>query len=240
MQPETGLSHTPQAAPILLEPSLFYDPPYDRPLEDEFAWHLVKYLSPVTALSYQVKVETACANVWVDFVVEHGGRRIGFECGELDGSTDEGSSVDEPERLRAALILGTGQVDVLYRFQGHDLVHRLHDCLLLVARWDPDLFSTRGQVNLDTLASPEARAHRPLRHETVARIACTPAELAAEDEDVYEGEPFAWPAAEAEAVLVVHRLSRDNPAAWIRDYDRALAHYGVSDDDLGTRWAKTA
>lgn len=217
------------AAPIHTEPSLFYDPPYERPLEDEFAWHLVKYLNPVSALSYQVKVETPCANFWVDFVVAHRGRRFGFECGALDAEVDE-----EQEQLRQALIMGTGQIDVLYRFRGDDLVHRLHDCLLLVSRWDPDLFSDRGQVNLVTLASPEARMHQPLRHETVARVVYAQPE----QEDNYDGEVFEWPTVETPA-LVVHRLCREQPAAWIRDHDRALAYYGVSDDRLSTQWAKT-
>lgn len=227
-----GTTKDGETAQILLEPSLFYAPPYERPLEDEFAWHLVKYLNPVTALDYQVKVETPCAHMWIDFVVEHGGRRIGFECGELEADADE-----RQEQLRAALILGSGQIDVLYRFRGADLAHRLHDCLLLAARWDPELFSARGQINLGTLASPEAQAHRPLRHETVARVGYAHPEA----EDTIDGESFTWPAREGEQpVLVVRRLSRDNPAAWMRDYDRALADYGVSDDDLGRQWAKSA
>ena len=36
------------------EPSLFYAPPYERPIEDEFAWHLVKYLDVRAGLQYQV------------------------------------------------------------------------------------------------------------------------------------------------------------------------------------------
>ena len=62
----------------LVEPSLFYDPPYERPLEDEFAWHLVKYLTPISRLDYQVKCDTAKAKVWVDFVVETGQGTSGF------------------------------------------------------------------------------------------------------------------------------------------------------------------
>lgn len=216
-------------APVLAEPSLFYAPPYERPLEDEFAWHLVKYLNPVTALGYQVKVATPCAHFWVDFVVEHGGRRIGFECGELEAEAD-----DRHERLRAALLVGSGEVDVLYRFRGVDLVHRLHDCLLLAARWDPELFSPRGRLNLDTLASPETQAHRPLRGETVARVAYR----TDEEEGAAEGEAFTWPAPE-QPTLVVHRLSHDNPAAWVRDFDHALAHFGVSEERLSARWGKT-
>ena len=35
--------------------SAFYDPPYDSPIEDIFAWNTVKYLSEQTVLSKQVE-----------------------------------------------------------------------------------------------------------------------------------------------------------------------------------------
>jgi hypothetical protein len=207
-----------EAAHPLVEPSLFYDPPYERPLEDEFAWHLVKYLNPITGLRYQQKVETPCGNFWIDFVVEHGGRRIGFECGDVEAGdeTEEGA-------FREALLLGTGAVDVLYHFRGEDLIYRLHDCLLVAARWDPALFSERGRINLDTLASPEARLCRVGHRDTVVQIS-------------YE-ETEAAPAPDG---VVIRRLSREDPAAWVATYDRALAHYGVSPDRLGGSWAQSA
>ena len=217
----------PEAHPQFLEASLFYDPPYERPLEDEFAWHLVKYLNPITGLRYQVPVETPCANVWVDFVVEHGSRRIGFELGPLD----EAAAEDDQERLRDALVLGAGALDVLYRFRAADLLYRPHDALHLAARWDRTLFSERGRINLQTLASPEARACHPRPHETVARVA-------------YEAPPMedgdlAYPE-DVPGELVVRRLSRAHPGAWMQAYDEALAHFGASDDALGQRWAKSA
>ena len=39
LAPATRLDAPP---PILREPTLFYAPPYDRTVEDELAWHLVK------------------------------------------------------------------------------------------------------------------------------------------------------------------------------------------------------
>ena len=224
-----------EGAHPLTEPSLFYDPPYERPLEDEFAWHLVKYLSPVSGLLYQAPARTPGGTFWVDFVVERGGgsepvRRIGFEIGEGAAAQN-----DEAERLRDALLVGTGALDVLYRFRAPDVLHRLHDCLLLAARRDSDLFTHRGQVNLQTLASPEAAAYRPHHHDATFRLAYAQAE----DLDACEGDAFAWPA-EAPSELVVRRLSHDRPAAWVRDYDRALAHYGISDEELGKEWARSA
>ncbi len=212
----------------LIEPSLFYDPPYERPLEDEFAWQLVKYLRPISGLQYQVKVETPCANVWVDFVVEHGARRIGFEVGTLEDGVDP-----EQEHHRDALVLGSGALDVLYRFRGADLLYRPHDALHLAAAWDADLFTPRGRINLNTLASAEARACHPRPQDTVARV------VYEAPEEVLDGEAFAWPQ-DVPAELIVRRISRANPAAWMRDYDAALAHYGVSDERLGRQWAKSA
>ncbi len=226
-----GLESQEEARHPLIEPSLFYDPPYELPLEDEFAWHLVKYLNPVTALAYQQKIETPCAHFWVDFVVEQGGRRIGFECGNLEEPRDE-----EQERFREALMLGAGGLDVLYRFRAVDLLHRLHDCLYLAARWEKELFSKRGHINLDTLASAEARSCPFRQRDTEVRLSYPAPEV--QDE---EGENHAWPeGGRAPLDLVVHRISRDNPAGWVRAYDQALAHFGVSDDQVGERWARSA
>ncbi len=239
MQETTLFRHTgplllkappPEPHPQFLEPSLFYDPPYERPLEDEFAWQLVKYLQPITGLQYQVKIETPCANVWVDFVVEHGTRRIGFEIGSLHAETDP-----EQEGYRDALVIGSGALDVLYRFRGADLLYRPHDALLLAAAWDADLFTPRGRINLNTLASAEARACRVRPHQTLAQVTYQPPE----QEDEMAGEAFAWPQ-EVPPVLIVRRLSRAHPAAWLRNYDAALVHFGVSDERLSRQWAKSA
>ncbi len=226
---------TPEPHHPLIEPSLFYDPPYERPLEDEFAWHLIKYLRPITGLRYQVKVETPCTNAWVDFVVEHGARRIGFEIGSLDDETDA-----EQERYRDALVIGSGALDVLYRFRAADLLYRPHDALHLAAMWDPSLFSERGRINLHTLASPEARPCRPRPHETIAQVTYDAPALEDDyDREALPDEQASWPQ-EVPPVLVVKRLSRANPGAWLNAYDQALSQFGVSDERLEQRWAKSA
>jgi len=48
--------------------SSMYDPPYESPLEDCFAWALSKYLRPGTNLQKQVEVKTICGDFRVDFV----------------------------------------------------------------------------------------------------------------------------------------------------------------------------
>lgn len=214
----------------LVEPSLFYAPPYEHPLEDEFAWHLVKYLNADSGLGYQVKVRTPVANLWIDFIIEYNNRRVGIEC--------TGLYEDETElNLRDALIVGSGAVDTLYRLRGIDVMYRLHDCLYLVSRWDTELFSRRGLINLNILATPRARDYAPRPDETFVKLEYNDTE----EQDAIEGETFTWPEQPDEAKeLHLRRLNTGFPSAWLRDYDRALAHFGASDDDLGEQWAKSA
>lgn len=138
-----------------MEPSLFYDPPYERPLEDEFAWYLVKYLAPISALHYQTKILLATGErAWVDFVVEREGRLVGFEIGELDDADDY--VMDPATRQRDALVMATGTLDVLYRLRAHDACYHIHDALHIISRIDGALFSPRGRRNLEVLATPLA------------------------------------------------------------------------------------
>ncbi|GAB5521336.1 MAG: hypothetical protein RhofKO_35870 [Rhodothermales bacterium] len=206
--PMSPASLTEPAHP-LVEPSLFYDPPYERPLEDEFAWHLVKYLDPVAGLLYQERVETKAGAFWINFVVETGLRRIGFEVGELDADADT-----QHDHLRDALLVGSDGLDVVYRLRGRDLLYRLHDCLYLVAQWEPKLFSQRGHINLRTLAAPDARAQQPRRSDAILRLS------------------YDAPQADGAPDLILHRTDKQNPASWVRAYDQALVHFGVQPDAL--------
>lgn len=214
---------------LLLEPSLFYDPPYERPLEDEFAWHLVKYVRPIAGLRYQHGVELGSLRCWVDFVVEIGPHRIGFEIGDLEAGEDA-----QAQLYRDALLVGTGAVDVLFRLRAVDVLHRLPDVLVLVAGVQPDLFSERGHVNLRTLATPEARAFRPLPGATPLRLAYPEPPV----DDPTDEAPLPWPVPAAD--LVVRVLRRDQPTAWLRAYDHAVAHFGLTPDQLGGGLAQSA
>ncbi|MEM1128010.1 MAG: hypothetical protein AAGI71_15285 [Bacteroidota bacterium] len=191
----------------LLDPAAGYAPPYERPLEDEFAWHLVKYLAPLAQFEYQASVHAEGLPVWVDFVLTAAdGRRIGFELGELGEGRDFAAHT-----TRDALLMETPSLDVLYRFRGTDLLHRLHDVLYLVSVWDPTLFSERGRINLHTLASRSARACRPTAATTLARIAAADGGVVAEPDADYDTDPA--PEALAPDVLV-KRLHRHHAAPW--------------------------
>lgn len=145
-------------------------PPYPGAVQDELAWHLVKYLREDAVLTSEVEVEIPAgpghgpAFFTLDFVVEvpvgplggpDGGpvRRIAFEAGG-------GRTVQDHERRlrRDATLLAHGAVDTVYRLRGADLAERMEDVLFLASLWDADAFSERGRINLKTLASREARA----------------------------------------------------------------------------------
>jgi len=127
-------------------------PPYDSPLEDTFAYHLAKYAGDDIQIDSQVPANTICRLFLMDFVA-HSPRigRIGIEC---DGKEFHNDSRDE---WRDAMILGTNTVDVIYRVRGSDITHHINDVLYCLAQLEPGLCSERGEINLRTLASSEAR-----------------------------------------------------------------------------------
>lgn len=205
--------------PLLDEPSLFYDPPYETSLHDEFAWHLVKYLKPGSGLRYRVDgPPLADLELTLDFLVEYGPLRVGFMC----GASADGVEVD---RLLDAVRMRHMGVDVLYRLRAGDVERHLHDALLLAAKWDAALFSERGRINLNTLATPEARAARPRPIDTVVTLQ-------------YEGEA-AGPSGPT-ASLRIQRLSQAHPDGWMAAYERARAHFNMPPDSPAQRWARSA
>lgn len=128
-----------------------YSPPYESPLEDLFALNLDKYLAADARISPQVEVQTFCGTYRLDFVGASGdGRSVAFEC---DGT--EYHSLDRDE-WRDAVILGATNLGAIYRFQGPALFYHMEDCLYLLSRWEPRLFSERGQINLERLTTPTA------------------------------------------------------------------------------------
>lgn len=128
------------------------DPPYDSPLEDEFVHNLEKYVGELDSFDPQVAVSTICGRFILDFVARAGERAVGFEC---DGKPYHDRFRDE---WRDAMILGAEAVDTIYRLRGADLYYHMEDCLFVISKLDPWLFSDRGLANLDRLASDEARS----------------------------------------------------------------------------------
>lgn len=188
-----------------------YDPPYAGALQDELAWHLVKYLREDAVLRSETSVERPGSLFTLDFVIEApradgSVRRVGLECGD-------GRSVRDRQRRwhRDASVMATGHLDALVRLRGTDLLHHIHDALYLMSQRDPDLFSERGRINLRTLSSPEARTLR-LRDEQVEALV-----LYALDPEGAETTPerHLWHIANGQVPhVLVRRLSQRHPETW--------------------------
>ena len=195
----------------------FYEPPYAGALQDEFAWHLVKYLREDLRLQAEVPVERPGAFFALDFLVEvpqpdGSFRRVAFECGGANTLADG-------RRLlrRDATVLASGAADVVYRLRGTDLLHHMNDVLYLVSQWEGAAegtpFSERGRINLKTLASPQARALR-LRPEQASVLLTYPLDLESEDL-TEEGERHLWHAAnDLDPFILVRRLDARFADVW--------------------------
>lgn len=186
-------------------------PPYGSPLEDSFAYHLEKYVGDNVQIDSQVPSETICGLFIMDFVA-HSPRigRIGIEC---DGKEFHNESRDE---WRDAMILGTAAVDVIYRIRGRDIAHHINDVLYCIAQLEPGLCSERGETNLRTLASSEAR-----------KLALT------KDEDLYRLD---YTQDEKEGALFLETRRRRVPQGqrrfWQSAYKHALSVGGGKLDDV--------
>ena len=122
-----------------------YSPPYESPIEQIFAWHLVKHLSEDVELTAQHR----SGEYRLDFAASGESIRgiIAFEC---DGREFHDYSLDE-ERDRE--ILERGEVRAIYRLRGTDISSRIHDVLALIAYWDPMLFTPRSHGTIRALRS---------------------------------------------------------------------------------------
>ena len=211
-----------------------YEPPYPGAVQDELAWHLVKVLREEARLRSEVEVEVPASHDWpeagtgpafftLDLVVEvpvgdAGGevRRVAFEAA---GGTSGRALRDHDRRLRRdATLLAHGAVDTIYRLRGSDLLGHMDDVLYLASRWDADLFSERGRVNLATLASAEARAVgvRPEQPSVLVPYALS-------DEDGASAERHLWHVANGQAPhVLVRRLDRRFESVWGPYADRPL------------------
>ena len=129
-----------------------YNPPYNSPIENDFAYHFAnKYAADNINMIPQAEVSTLCGNFILDFLLcTSKGQRVGIEC---DGKEFHDAARDE---WRDALILGENHVDVIYRVRGSDITYHIEDILYLLSRLEPDLFSQRGKINLERLATQEA------------------------------------------------------------------------------------
>jgi hypothetical protein len=124
-----------------------YKPPYDSPIEDIFAYNVVKYLMSDVELIPQYEVSTSRATFRLDFVLKNAlGEKIAVEC---DGKEYHSYINDE---WRDALILGESDIGEIFRFCGEDICFYLPVCLFSILKHHRFLFSQQGKINIITLA----------------------------------------------------------------------------------------
>lgn len=119
----------------------------ESPLEELFIQNLEKYLSSESKIFPQQEVKTIGGNFRLDFLLTIGDKKIAFEC--------DGKEYHDPWRdeWRDALILGSTEIDTIYRFRGMDLHTFLNDCIYLIYYYDPELFNDRYYLNAPQLIS---------------------------------------------------------------------------------------
>lgn len=135
--------------------------PVDGSVDDDWARELAKHLAPGAQPMAAVTVQTMFGPYHLDVLVGLGPLRVGF-------SREGGASRPAFDGLwRDAALIGSGGASVIYRLRSVDILHHLEDCLYVVCRSDPRLFSQRGRTNIDRLASDAIHGCRLPREELV-------------------------------------------------------------------------
>lgn len=130
---------------VIKEVPPLYQPPYDSPIEEIFAWHCTKYLCSSVAFDTQVELDTRHGQFRMDFVLTDADQKVAVEC--------DGHEFHDPFRdeFRDAILLGEDHLETIYHFRGCDLTYHAEDCLWLMSILNPNLFSERGRLNLSQL-----------------------------------------------------------------------------------------
>jgi len=142
-----------------------YTSPFESPLEEVFDHNIIKYLDDRVTLYTQVEINTICGKFRLDFLAQTPkGMKVAFEC---DGKEYHEESRDE---WRDAMILGANEVDAIYRIRGSDITYHVEDIIYIISQWNPEIFSSRGLINLDILASSEIKLRKFNPFETSAIV----------------------------------------------------------------------
>jgi hypothetical protein len=209
------------AAPHYREAALFYDPPYVtgrgeaiQALSDRLGQQLVRHLEPTCGLHGERVALTPRNCFRLDFLIETGDDASDVtRAGLLLGERPE---VEGAPALYDALVVGSGAVDVLVRFDPEGLEAHLADALFLMSERAPTLFERPERLRAETSQGPWTGA---LQGPEV-RISYPPGPV-----EVQPGKLPERPSAPPD--LVMRCLRADAPGAWAEDYRRALHHFDV-------------
>jgi len=119
----------------------------DSPIEDIFYAEVQKLIVPDAVIFRQPECITRNGTFYLDFLIQVGKRRVGFEC---DGK-DFHDNVRDSSRDKA--IIESGYANRIYRLRGRDIVFHFYDAMDLIRVRDRSLFSERGHHIIKSLSS---------------------------------------------------------------------------------------
>ncbi len=127
-----------------------------NPLELMFINALKIHLSDQTKISFQHEVNTLAGKFSLDFILTAGNKKIAFAC--LGQDRDQ----EWRDIWIDALILGSGEIDTIYRLNNINLKEYLHDCIYMIYHHDKKFFNESYVFHNVQLTSKELKTHLPL------------------------------------------------------------------------------
>lgn len=187
----------------------------ESPLEELFISNLEKYITATSTIYPQKEIQTVSGVFRLDFLIIYDDKKIAFEC---DGKDYHDEWRDE---WRDALILGSGEVDTIYRFKGRDIHTFLHDCIHLIYHYDKTLFSERFPIISERLISQELKEYLNSSTRLGDRVYL---HYKAKTED---GEHIGWL-----NLVMDRRNKKDKSGFWNKLYSFAKDNIGLGIDQL--------
>jgi len=188
----------------------------ESPLEYHFITQLEKHLNSEVVLNCQWCVTTNGGRFRLDFLIEFKGKKIGIEC---DGKDFHNEYRDE---WRDALILGSNQADVVYRFSGTDLFCFLNDCIHVLYHYESQIFNKRYTEIFTRLISEELlialKNNRHLIQETNVFSVRTTNDW---------GEKVGW-----HNLKILRRNKKDENSNWVKLYEFSKKYHNLKIDDI--------
>lgn len=188
----------------------------ESPLEIMFIETIEKYLRGNSEITPQYEVETLAGTFRLDFLLTIGDQKIGVEC---DGKEFHDEWRDE---WRDALILGSDEIDTIYRFRGSDLYLNMDDCIYLIYHNDKALFCDRYDIIGQQLISDELKENLKRNQQLDSELISVGYALLTE-----HGEHMGW-----RQIKVGRRNKNDNKGHWNILFEVARQHPGYGLDQL--------
>lgn len=135
----------------------------ESPMEEETLHCLSKYVGGEVKIVPQWEIQTLCGTFRADFPLASKSRRIIVEC---DGRKYHDRDRDE---WRDAMILGTGDVDAIYRLQGRDIWYHRDDVFFIMGKWEPAMLQPSLAEKLSRVATERLVVSRCWEQGAIAR-----------------------------------------------------------------------